>query len=103
MSNVLDSVLGNLSKANTIVTLGVEVAGEIVPLIKGTVKKIEQLSTGENTVTYSVLVQTDVQALADVESLSEADLEAINGELARLGKPPLPGPPARQPNPPSAT
>jgi|SRR5690348_5180989 len=104
MSNAMD-VLGSLSKAGAIVTLGVEVAGELVPLIKGAVKKIEQVSTGQDTVSYTVLVQTDETALAGVEALSEADLTAINGELARLGKAPipLPGPPAPEQNPPSAT
>lgn len=94
-------ILSALSESNSILTLGIEIAGELVPIFKGTVSEIKKLSSKTDTVDYQVLLQGDESSLASVETMSEADLAAINGELTRLGKPPLPGPPAKQ-NPPIA-
>lgn len=85
----IKTVLNGLAEANEYVTLGIEIYGEIVPLAKGLVKEIKQIGTGTDTVSYAVLIQTDTAELDDVKKLSTDDLEAINAELAKLGKPPI--------------
>lgn len=85
----MSSILTALASANTYVSLGLEVAGVIVPLVKGLIMEIRQIATGQQTVTYQVLIQADEGDLQSVITVSDADLAAINAELVRLGKPPL--------------
>ena len=99
----LSSVLSALASTNTYVSLGIEVAGVIIPLVKGLIQEIKQIATGEQTVAYQVLLQTDEGDLQQVITVSDADLAAINAELVRLGKSPLPVPAAAaEPAPPAA-
>lgn len=84
------NILATLAASNQYITLGIELAGEIVPLAKGLVQEIKQIGTGTDTVTYQVLVQTDGAELDAIHQLAEDDLAAINAELAKLGQPPIP-------------
>lgn len=95
-------ILSALSESNSILTLGIEIAGELVPIFKGTIAEIKKIGAKTDAVDYQVVLQGDESALATVETMSEADLTAISAEFARLGKPPLPGPPAPEQNPPAA-
>ena len=83
------NVLAALSESGQYITLGIELAGEIVPLAKGLVKEIRSIGTGKDTVGYQVLVETDTAELDAVHQLAEDDLEAINAELKKMGKPPI--------------
>lgn len=94
-------ILGALSESSAVITLALEIGGELVPIFKGAINEIKQIAAGQDSVSYSVLIQGDQADLATVDSVAAADLVAINAELTRLGKPPLPVPPAKQP--PSAT
>lgn len=95
----LSGVLSALASTNTYVSLGIEVAGIVIPLVKGLIQEIKQIATGEQTVAYQVLIQTDEGDLQQVIAVSDDDLTAINAELVRLGKPPLPVPTATAPVP----
>lgn len=95
----LSSVLSALAETNTYVSLGIEVAGVVIPLVKGLIQQIKQIATGEQTVAYQVLLQTDEGDLQQVITVSDADLTAINAELVRLGKTPLPIPATAAPAP----
>jgi hypothetical protein len=83
------TILTALQTAGGWVTLGVEVAGVVVPLIKALVAKIEQITAPDGTVTYQVLVTADQGELAAVVTLADADLAAINAKLVADGKTPL--------------
>lgn len=101
-SSNVKGVLAALGESNQYITLGIELAGEVIPLAKGLVKEIKQVATGTDTVSYTVLVQTDGAELDAVHQLAEDDLAAINAELKKMGQPPIPGgtPP---PTPPPVT
>jgi hypothetical protein len=86
------NVLGQLADANGYVTLGLAVAGELVPLGKALVQEVKQIATGATTETYQVLLQIDGAELDAIAQLSEDDLAAVNAELAKLGIPPVPSP-----------
>lgn len=85
------NVLAALSSANQYVTLAIELGGEIVPLAKGLVKEIRSIGEKKET-TYQILLQTDGAELDAVHQLAEDDLAAINAELAKMGKDPIPRP-----------
>lgn len=87
MSNT--NVLAALGQTDQYVTLGLELAGEIVPLGKALVREIKTIATGSETTTYQLLLEADSKELDAIAALSLADLAAINGELAKLGKPPV--------------
>jgi hypothetical protein len=84
------NVLAALSQSNQIIFLGLEIAGQLVPLVKGTIKEIKKLATGGTTVTYEVVVKADSAELDAITQLAVDDLAAINAELKRLGQPPIP-------------
>ncbi|MGH7836489.1 MAG: hypothetical protein ACREQC_01545 [Candidatus Binataceae bacterium] len=87
-ATILDTLSG-LAKANSYVALGLEVADVVVPIVKGVISEIKQISTGDGTVAYTVLIQADESELSAVDTLSESELAAINAELTRLGAPTL--------------
>src|SRR5271155_1757741 len=66
------------------VTLALNVAGVLVPLVKGAISEIRQIAAGGQTLSYAVLIQTDDAELDAINALSNDDLTAINAELARL-------------------
>lgn len=90
----LGSVLTVLQGAGGYITLGIQLAGVFIPLIKALIQKIEGIDTGNVTITFSDLVVADMAELDAIMKLSTDDLAAINAELARLGLPTLPNPPA---------
>lgn len=83
------NVLAALGDTNTLITLGLEVAGEIVPLGKALVRGIRSIGGSTDTTTYELLLVADSAELDAIATLALADLAAINGELAKLGKPPV--------------
>jgi hypothetical protein len=80
-------VLSILSETNGYVTLGIEAAGVVIPLIKGLVGEIRKIGGGTQTEQYQILITADLAELDDVAKLAMSDLLAINAEFARLGKP----------------
>ena len=89
-ANTTKGVLAALGESNQIITLALELGGTLVPLAKGLVREIKQIATGTETVTYTVLIQTDGAELDAAHKLAEDDLAAINAELARMKLPPIP-------------
>jgi len=89
-----------LSEANGIATLALQIGTLVVPIIKGVVTKIEQVSSGASSVDYQVLITSDGAELDGIAKVALADLAAINAELARLKQTQLPSP---VPTPPPAT
>lgn len=83
------SVVGALSKANTYVTIALEVAGELVPLGKWLVGSIKAIAGPGGTQTYEAVLTADAAELVTISSLANDDLDAINAELTRLGKTPI--------------
>lgn len=83
------NVLAALGDTNTLITLGLEVAEEIVPLGKALVRGIRSIGGTTDTTTYELLLVADSAELDAIATLALADLAAINGELAKLGKPPV--------------
>lgn len=88
------NLLSILAGANGYVTLAIEAAGVIVPLAKGFIQKIEGIGAGSVTITFTELIAADTAELDAITKLSTDELTAVNAELARLGLPPLPAPPA---------
>ena|ERR1700675_2143556 len=78
------SALTALAGINGEVTLALNVAGVLVPLVKGAIAEIRQIATGGATMTFAVLIQTDDAELDAIDKLSNDDLTAINAELARM-------------------
>ena len=106
------NILSALSDSNQIITLGLEVAGQLVPLVKGAITEIKKISSGAKTETYQVVITADAAELDAITKLAADDLTALNAELARLGVPPVPPyddtstsaalPAAKSPNTPSS-
>lgn len=90
MSSTPNAVLTALAGANEYVSLGLEVAGVVVPLVKGAITGIKQIATGTDTVSYQVLLQVDGTELDAVDKLATDDLTAINAELTARGVPTVP-------------
>jgi len=88
----LATILGGLAQTNMVVSLGLQIGGIVIPLVKGLVSEIKQISTGQKSVTYQVLIITDEANLQQIDASSIADLVAENAELTRMGKTPLPVP-----------
>jgi hypothetical protein len=84
------NILSALSNSNQIITLGLEVAGQLVPLVKGAITEIKKISSGAKTETYQVVITADAAELDAITKLAADDLTALNAELARLGVPPVP-------------
>jgi len=89
-TTVAGSILSVLTASNGYVTLGIQLAGVFVPLVKGLIQKIEGIGAGNTTVTFSALVTADDAEIASIVQSADTDLAAINAELVRLGAPPLP-------------
>lgn len=88
------TLLDSLANVGGYVGVAVQLGEILVPIGKALIQKIEGLGGTTETVTYQILVQQDQAELTDVDTLSTADLTAINAELVRLGAPPLTVPPA---------
>jgi hypothetical protein len=85
----VSSVLASLLGSGGYISLGLEAAGVVVPLIKGLISEIRSIVGPGGTVSYQVLITTDQAELLAIDKLSTDDLTAINLELVRLGKPPV--------------
>ena len=85
-----NKVLTALAGTNEYVSLGLEVAGTVVPLVKGAITEIRRISTPTDTVSYQVLLQVDGAELDAVDKFASDDLLAINAELAARGVPEVP-------------
>jgi len=86
------TLLTVLQNSGGYITLGLELAGVFVPLIKGLISKIEGIGTGNVTIAFTELLAADMKALDEIAQLSTEDLTAINAELTRVGAPTLPAP-----------
>jgi hypothetical protein len=84
------NVLAGLKDANAIIVLGLEIAGQLVPLVKGAITEIRKIGGGSTTVSYEIVVKADAAELDITTQLAVDDLAAINAELARMGLPPVP-------------
>ncbi|MGH8864302.1 MAG: hypothetical protein ACREVZ_06615 [Burkholderiales bacterium] len=95
MSSNPNAILTALQAANGYIALGLQVGNLVVPLVKGLILSIRKVGEGTDTVSYEIVVRTDLAELDDVVKLSTDDLAAINAELARQGAPliPVPEPP----------
>jgi len=82
--STIKTALTALAGMNGEVTLALNAAGVLVPLVKGAISEIRQIATGANSITYAVLIQTDDAELDAIDKLSNDDVTAINAELARL-------------------
>ena len=83
------NVLAALGESDQYITLAVTLAGELVPVGKALLRDIRTIGAGTETVSYQLLLEADSKELDAIAALSLADLAAINGELAKLGKPPI--------------
>ena len=95
--STLSNVLTILSGAGGYVTLGIQVAGVVIPLVKALISKIEGIGGPAVVITFSDVLAADEALIQSIIDSSNADLAAVNAELARIGLPTLPEPP-----PPSA-
>jgi hypothetical protein len=93
------TLLTVLQNSGGYITLGLELAGVFVPLIKGLISKIEGIGTGNVTIAFTELLAADMKALDEIAQLSMEDLTAINAELTRVGAPTLPAPAPTTPPP----
>jgi hypothetical protein len=91
-STVTSTIVTILGSLNGYASLGLQVGGLVIPLIKGLIKEIKTISAGNVTVTYQVLIETDGAELAGILKLSLDDLASWNAELIRLKQAPVPGP-----------
>jgi len=89
-----ESILSILAGANGYVTLALTAAGVVIPLAKAAIQKIEGLGTANVTITFTDLVAADQAELLAIVQEAEADLTAVNAELARQGLPTIAAPPA---------
>jgi hypothetical protein len=96
------NILGALSDAGQIISIGIPVAGQVIPLAIGLVKEIRSIATGAETVDYQILIQTDGAELDAIHKLAEDDISAINAELEKLGQPPISTDPPATPPPAAA-
>lgn len=90
MSSNPNAILTALQAANGYIALGLQVGNLVVPLVKGLILSIRKVGEGTDTVSYEIVVRTDLAELDDVVKLSTDDLAAINAELARQGAPLIP-------------
>lgn len=90
-----------LGLINQDIQLVLEIGGVLIPLIKGAITDIKKIFTPQGTVEYTVVIATDQAELAEVATVSIADLVAINAQLKALGKPTLDVPAAPAPIPPT--
>jgi len=97
--------LSNLAAVGGTVGIVANVAGIVIPLIGGVIKKIEASATDGGEVEYTLVLST-TQAKLDADvAVVNADIADINSELAKLGLPPLSPivPQAEEPAPPAGT
>jgi hypothetical protein len=87
ITSAVSGVLATLSQGGGYVTLGIEAAGVVIPLVKGLIGEIRQIGHGTDTVQYQILITADLAELDDVKKLATDDLTAINAELTALGLP----------------
>lgn len=99
----MGTVLTNLQDASGAIALAIQVGGVLVPVVKGLITKIEGIGTKTVTITFADLVTADLAELTAIQQLADADLAAINVELAKLGLPAIVIPPVTPPAPPAAT
>ena len=82
--------LKSLESVNSEISLGIFIAGQLIPLIKGTYQAIRNLFGGTATeVDYAALqISTQAEILAAIQAAG-LDLDAANAELVKLGVAPV--------------
>jgi hypothetical protein len=91
-TTTIASILQILQDAGGYVTLGVEVAGVVIPLVKAVVTDIKNAAEGGATETYTVLLTADAAALDAVDALALEQIEDINAYLGSIGAALIPVP-----------
>src|SRR5271156_1217631 len=76
------------------VTLALNVAGVLVPLVKGAISEIRQIAAGGQTLSYAVLIQTADAEWDAINAVSNDDRRAIKADRARRPGAPPPAPSA---------
>ena len=82
--------LKSLESVNSEISLGIVIAGQLIPLVKGTYQAIRNLFAGTATeVDYAALqIATQAEILAAIQA-AQIDLDIANAELVKLGLPPV--------------
>ncbi|HTP64172.1 MAG TPA: hypothetical protein VMJ66_02185 [Geobacteraceae bacterium] len=83
-SNALDI----LNEANHDLVLATEVAGVLVPVVKGVVTDVKQMMD-VNTITYTMAIKTGMQNLDDADAAFSDVINKVNAERAKAGLTPL--------------
>lgn len=85
------NVVDVLNEANHVMVLATEVAGVLVPVVKGVVTEIKEMSDGE-TITYTLAIKTGMENLDAADAAFADVINKVNAERAKAGLPPLPMP-----------
>jgi hypothetical protein len=86
--------MSTLDVINSEVSLGLQLGGLLIPIIKGAITDIKKVISPQGVVEYTVVISTDQAELAEVATVSISDLIAINAELKAQGAKELVVPPA---------
>ncbi len=87
------NILDVLKKADQAFVLATDVAGVLVPVIKGVVTLVEQVTKG-NEITYTVAIKTGLQNLDAADAAFTDVINKVNVERAKANLPPLATPTA---------
>lgn len=80
------STSSNLTNINNEVTLGITLAGQLLPLVTGIVKDVKSRQT-KNAMEYTIVISTGQENLKEAASNFQASLDEINTELAKQSAP----------------
>jgi hypothetical protein len=83
------SILTALTDVNGELTLAIQIAGVVIPLVVGLVQKIKSELSGTQTIEYTVVLKMGQDQLDKIIQGTGGDLAEINAELTRLGLPTL--------------
>ena len=101
-SSTLSKILTGLTETNSIVSLGITVAGVVIPLVKGLVADIKKINTPQGTVAYQIVIAADATEIDGDKTMEVADIAAVNAYLASIGAPLVPVPAPDPSAPPAA-
>lgn len=88
----MPSWLDTLGKIGRKVSVGVNIAGVVAPLISGVVVAIRKIIRNDGVVEYHLVIEQGGENIDQSEADARATLEMINAERAKAGLDPLPIP-----------
>lgn len=88
----MSSWLDTLEKIGGKITLGVNVAGVVAPLITGVVASIRKIVRNDGVVEYHLVLEQGGENIDQSEADARATLEMINAEREKAGLPSMPIP-----------